>query len=96
MAGEKSKKFWSATLQTAAFLPALVGGTVHGAYNALTGDGSFNDGFNETADAIMEGADNFAQEHADDLTKAAVTIATTVAAGAANNAVNHPHPPTRS
>jgi hypothetical protein len=95
MANEKAKEFWGGALAVASLAPALIAGAVHGAYNAISGEGTFSEGFNETADKIVEGAEEFGTEHADDLTNAVVTTAKAVVTGVIVRQIptGHPHTP---
>ncbi len=48
--------------------PAIVGGVIRGIRDKLTGEGSFEDGFNATVDNIVEAAKKFGENHAEQLT----------------------------
>jgi hypothetical protein len=80
------KTFWGGVLAIASSVPALGGGLIHGTINELTGQGSFEEGFNQTASAIWDTATDIGDEHGDKITAGVVT---TIASALTGKALEH-------
>jgi hypothetical protein len=70
---EKSNPFWADVSVLAATPVAIAAGVTKGAYDAVTDNGPFVDGFSSTAGSIRKAARGFGEEHSGTITKAVVT-----------------------
>lgn len=86
-----ANKFWQGVCGLVACTPALIAGTVHGTVNALNGK-SFEEGFNETGEKVIERAMEFGDKHGDTITNGIIGAA---AAWATKEGLEHSthHPP---
>ncbi len=87
------KTIWGWVSVVASSIPAVGAGVVHGTYNSLTGQGTFEEGFEHTSDVVMDACTDFADEHADALTKTAITATGAILANKANTDYNNKHKP---
>jgi hypothetical protein len=85
------KTFWGVVLAVASSVPAVSGGIIHGTYNALTDNGTFEEGFNETSSSIWDTASDFGDEHDKTLTNTAISAAGTLLANKAKTDYNNKH-----
>jgi hypothetical protein len=70
---ENSNKFWADVSVLAATPVAIAAGVTKGAYDAVTDNGAFAEGFSSTAGGIRRAARGFGEEHSQTITKAVVT-----------------------
>lgn len=85
------KTVWGWASLMVSSLPALGAGVVHGTYNSLSGQGTFEEGFDHTSDSVLEACRDFADEHADTLTKTTIGALGTILANKANTDYNNKH-----
>jgi hypothetical protein len=71
-------KFWGTVCGLASLPVAAAGGLIEGTYNAVTGNGTFNEGMEKRSGAIIDGAVELGEEHGTALTNGAIGTAFTV------------------
>ena len=70
--------FWGVTCGLAGSFAGLYVGIVKGAYDAATGNGSFDEGWDEVIQKMGEGGQKFGEEHGTQLTNSAIGLATVI------------------
>jgi len=76
-------KFWGVVGALLSVPVAVASGVVKGAHDAVTGAGSFKDGYSGTSEAVIDGAERFGTEHSDTITRGIVSGAALAIGGAA-------------
>ena len=72
--------FWGKTFALVTLPAAALAGTAKGTYNAVSGNGSFGDGFEETIDIMCNSAEEFGDKHADHINKTVIGMVGAVTA----------------
>ncbi len=70
---ENKNEFWADVSVLAVTPVAIAAGVTKGAYDAVTDNGAFAEGFSSTAGSIRQAARGFGDEHSKTITKAVVT-----------------------
>ena len=83
--------FWGKASAVVAGVAGTYVGAAHGAYKVITRTGTFDEGF-ETTYKMMEAAEEFGDKHGEQLTGAAITVATTVMKGEIDKRNKHTPP----
>jgi|SRR5215469_5892183 len=87
---EETNDFWANVITVAASPVAIAAGIAKGGFDAATGHGPFNEGFNATAEPIMFGAKKFGSDHGPTITRGIIGgAATAVGARIVGGALKH-------
>ena len=76
-------KFWGVVGAMLSVPVAAASGVIKGAYDAVTGSGTFKDGYKGTSEAVIDGAERFGTEHSDTITHGIISGAALAVGGAA-------------
>ena len=76
-------KFWGVVSAMLSVPVAVASGVIKGAHDAVTGGGTFKDGYNETSEAVIDRAERFGDDHSDTITHGIITGAALALGGAA-------------
>jgi hypothetical protein len=71
--------FWGKACKAASIVPAIYAGAAKGAYDAATGKGSFNDGYDKVGGKLVDAAEDFGEKHKEQLTNATIKLGSTIA-----------------
>lgn len=80
-----TEEVWAAAAVAVTSPAAVAAGVVNGTRYAVTGKGSFLEGADEGADAVVGTAEKFARQHSEALTDAAIKMA----GAAASRKISH-------
>lgn len=73
---EQASGFWSDFSMVAALPVAVAAGVAKGTFDAVTGHGAFEEGYEATSNRVVSGAKKFGSEHGQTITKGLLVGAT--------------------
>jgi hypothetical protein len=80
---------WGTTLKVISRPVAASAGLCKGAYNVISGHGTFGEGYADAEDKIIGSAEGFGDTHEKELTAAAFSLATTILGATAKKGIKN-------